>query len=405
MCVADDKRKGLGKLADAVSGNSDKLRLKGRVYVRHIRNVVDTSRDDDLSLTITMSDDAVAEFVMLFKERTSLEVWKAQIEHLVLGHSQPSPPPPPPATPRVTRSASSSEARKYSIPPPGGDSLSESSSIPSSLGHAPSDFSAYTRTTSSSLAPLSALIRDGDDACDQFGQFAHEHQQNQPGYASSSLLAASPSARSLDSTRRGGGGGTRSPLDHLAPRQFTPLDLMLIVSVPSAQSLGPTSLKLGIVRNSLEFVVAHVGPRTRVSLVAYTTGEGPRGALLQTPFLAVGKAESRARLERAIAELGTTATPAEAAMVEHVEERVNVVTACNLALDIVLQRKVRLAPVLCFFLLLPSSLVARCELTSPCRSVRQSKSALTGMVLVNDGRDGAQKQQMDLVMARAEAAK
>lgn len=35
----------------------------------------------------------------------------------------------------------------------------------------------------------------------------------------------------------------------------------------------------------------------------------------------------------------------------------------------------------------------------------QAKSALTGMIIVNDGRDGAQKQQMDLVMARAEAAK
>jgi len=60
-------------------------------------------------------------------------------------------------------------------------------------------------------------------------------------------------------------------------------------------------------------------------------------------------------------------------MIDHQEERVNVVTACNLALDIVLQRK--------------------------------TKSALTGMILLNDGRDGAQKQQMDLVMARAEAAK
>lgn len=34
----------------------------------------------------------------------------------------------------------------------------------------------------------------------------------------------------------------------------------------------------------------------------------------------------------------------------------------------------------------------------------QAKSALTGMVLINEGRDGAGKQQMDLIMARAEAA-
>ncbi|GAA6015176.1 hypothetical protein JCM11491_000493 [Sporobolomyces phaffii] len=346
LCVADDKRKGLGKIADAMTGNSDKLRLKGRVYVRHIRNVVDTSKDGDLSLTITMSDDAVAEFVMLFKERTSLEVWKAQIEHLLPGRSQPSSPPAP-----LPTLASSATARKLSTP---GDSFSESSSTPS-FGQSSGGFSGYTRTTNSSLAPLSAVIRE--EECDHFGQFAHENQQNQPGYASS--LVTSPSARSLPLPP--------PPNLALAPRQFTPLDLMLILSVPAS---GPTSLKIGILRNSLEFLLAHVGPRTRISLVTYTSGEGSRGLLRKTPFIAVGKAEGKAKLEKAISEIGNEGGPS--AMSDHPEERVNVVTACNLALDIVLQRK--------------------------------TKSALTGMILLNDGRDGAQKQQMDLVMARAEAA-
>lgn len=58
---------------------------------------------------------------------------------------------------------------------------------------------------------------------------------------------------------------------------------------------------------------------------------------------------------------------------EHQEERVSVVTACNLALDIVLQRK--------------------------------TKAALSGIIVVNDGRGDANKQQMDLLLARAEAAK
>lgn len=315
LCVADDKRKGFGKLADAMSGNSDKLRLKGRVYVRHIRNVVDTSKDDDLSLTITMSDDAVAEFIMLFKERTSLEVWKAQIEHLLLGHSQPSPPPPPPPATNLPPSAT---ARKFSTP---GDSFSESSSF----GQSSSDFSNYTRTTSSSLAPLSSMIRE--EECDQFGQFAQENQENQPGYASS--LVTSPSARSLPLPPT-----PTSP--HLGARQFTPLDLMLILSVPAS---GPTSLKSGILRNSLEFLIAHVGPRTRISLVTYTAGEGTRGVLRKTPFLAVGKPEGKTRLEKAIAEIGNE-TALSGAMIDHQEERVNVVTATNLALDIVLQRKV-----------------------------------------------------------------
>jgi len=326
-----------------MTGNSDKLRLKGRVYVRHIRSVVDTSKDGDLSLTITMSDDAVAEFIMLFKERTSLEVWRSQIEHLVAGHSLPPPPPPPAAT-----------GRKFSTP--GESTVSESSSIPS-LGQSSGGFSGYTRTTSSSLAPLSAVIQE--EECDQFGQFAQESRQNQPGYASS--LAHSPTSRSIPLPP--------TPNQSLGPRQFTPLDLMLILSVPAS---GPTSLKIGILRNSLEFLLAHVGPRTRISIVTYTAGEGSRGILRKTPFIAVGKADGKTRLEKAVSEIGAEGQESTA-MIDHQEERVNVVTACNLALDIVLQRK--------------------------------TKSALTGMILLNDGRDGAQKQQMDLVMARAEAAK
>ncbi|GAA6058546.1 hypothetical protein JCM10212_006985 [Sporobolomyces blumeae] len=339
LCVASDKRKGLGKLADAMTGNSDKLRLKGRVYVRHIRSVADTSKDDDLSLTITMNDDAVAEFVMLFKERTSLEVWKAQIEYLLVGHSLPLPPPPPEAS-----------ARKLSVP---GDTMSESSSIPS-LALSSGGFSGLSLSTASSLPPHSSAQSEEVDGTDR----------SHPGFATSSSpshsLASSPSSHTL--------GSIPSTPVSLGPRLFTGLDLVLILSVPAA---GPTSLKIGIIRNSLEFLIAHVGPRTRLSLVTYTSGEGSNGVLRKTPFIAVGKPDGRARLEKAVREIGTQRNDSTA-MIDHPEERVNVVTACNVALDIVLQRR--------------------------------TKSALTGMILLNDGRDGTQKQQMDLVMARAEAA-
>ncbi|GAA5972363.1 hypothetical protein JCM11641_002425 [Rhodosporidiobolus odoratus] len=343
LCVTDDKRKGLNKIVDSVSGQNDKLRLKGRIFVRHLLRVVDTSKEHDLSLTLQMNDDDVAQFVMLFKERTSLETWKAQIESLLAAHlpAASSFPQPQAAAGRAGSVVSSSDQSRVTS----------------------SGFSGYTRTTSTSLGPAGSVIHEEDENADDFGRMP----SNGPGYASSlksSSTGPYPSAGLV--------GGrihpsmSQNPLN--IPRSFTSLDLLLILSVPTA---GPTALKTGILKNSLEFLIQHVGPRTRLSIVTYSAGDGSRGVLRKTPFIAVGKAEGKKRLEKVVAELGCEPEDLTS-MIEQREERVNVVSACNLALDIILQRK--------------------------------AKSALTGMILLNDGRDGAQKQQMDLVMARAEAA-
>ncbi|GAA6036655.1 hypothetical protein JCM8097_001276 [Rhodosporidiobolus ruineniae] len=340
LCVTDDRRKGVGKLVDSVSGHHDKLRLKGRVYLRHVAKVVDTSKgDDDLSLTITMTDDAVASFVMLFRDRSSLETWRAQIEQLLVGHSP---------TSTLSSSRTGADGRAYSHAPSSGQSRVTTSA-----------FSGHTRTTGTSLAPSGGAIPEEDET-GEFGQFA---AVGYPGYASS---IQSSSISSFANRSRLHPSSSQNALN--MPRTFPSLDLMLILSVPTA---GPAALKTGILKNALEFLLQHVGPRTRISIVTYSAGEGSRGVLRKTPFLAVGKLDGKKRLERVVDELGCDADDLTS-MVEHKEERVNVVTACNLALDIVLQRK--------------------------------AKSALTGMVLLNDGRDGAQKQQLDLVLARSEAA-
>ncbi|KAJ8297084.1 Rho guanine nucleotide exchange factor scd1 [Rhodotorula toruloides] len=349
LCVIDDKRKGIaGKLVDAVTpgGEGDKLRLKGRVYIRHIRAVADSSKGDELSLTITMNDDAVAEFVMLFKERTSLEVWKAQIEILLRQvHASPT----DSGYPETPASARMPDRR---------DVISEVSSSDASRLTA---FSGYTRTTSTSIGPSASVIYEVDESGtgDEFGRFAQNAAYGSSGFKSV-VYGQSSLGRS--------GSVTTSSTIHDPPRNFTPLDLMLIISVPAP---GSGNLKTDILKNSLDFLINHVGPRTRVSVVTYTVGEGSRGVLRKTPFIAVGKAEGKKRLEKVVEELGCEGEDLTS-MIEHKEERVNVVTATNVALDVVLQRT--------------------------------AKSALTGMIIVNDGRDGAQKQQMDLVMARAEAA-
>ncbi|GAA5834480.1 hypothetical protein JCM9279_004328 [Rhodotorula babjevae] len=362
LCVTDDRRRAASKAISPTStssagGDGDKLRLKGRVYVRHIRSVADTSRGgDDMSLTILMNDDAVAEFVMLFKERTSLEVWRGQIEHLLAHNRRAMSPPSSAAFPETPASASMHHHQLR-------DRKDVVSDISSSDQSNLTAFSGYSRTTATSIGPSASVIVEEDEgAMDEFGRFA---ELSAPGYGDANLSPYGSSS-SFPQQQRGAHAGAVSSLD--SPRSFTPLDLMLILSVPPP---GTGTLKLDILKNALEFVVAHVGPRTRLSIVTYSSGEGARASLRKTPFIAVGKLDGRARLDQVVRELGC-APEGLTSMLEHHEERVNVVTACNLALDIVLQRKV--------------------------------KSALTGMVLLNDGRDGAQKQQMDLVMARCEAA-
>jgi len=62
LCVSDDAKKGIGRMMDGLhsSPSGDKLRLKGRVYIRHISRVEDTSHsatpdsDGEYTLTITM---------------------------------------------------------------------------------------------------------------------------------------------------------------------------------------------------------------------------------------------------------------------------------------------------------------------------------------------------------------
>lgn len=319
LCVIDDKRKGIaGKLVDAVTpgGDGDKLRLKGRVYIRHIRAVADSSKGDELLLTITMNDDAVAEFVMLFKERTSLEVWKAQIEILLRQvHASPT----NSGYPETPASARMPDRR---------DVVSEVSSSDASRLTA---FSGYTRTTSTSLGPSASVIHEVDesDTGDEFGRFAQNAAYGSSGFKSAAVYGQASLGRS--------GSVATSSTHHDAPRNFTPLDLMLIVSVPAP---GSGNLKTDILKNSLDFLINHVGPRTRVSIVTYTVGDGSRGVLRKTPFIAVGKADGKKRLEKVVEELGCEADDLTS-MVEHKEDKVNVVTATNVALDVVLQRTVR----------------------------------------------------------------
>ncbi|SCV68743.1 BQ2448_864 [Microbotryum intermedium] len=344
LFVNEEHRRGLAhKIVDGLSGQGDRLRLKGRVYVRHIDSVIDTSNATKYSLTVVMSDDALEEFVLTFGDRMTLEGWQKSLTALINRHKLPTSPEyhlpsaPPPAP--------SSGARSRAMV------NSSSNESNSSTGGSAESWGTGYRSSSSS-----GFTRSGGTA---------------PSTAGSCMIpeegSASPRQRSRAQSSDYPSNISVAALSLAGPREFASLDLMLILSVPSS---GPNHLKIGILRNTLDFIIQNVGPRTRIAIVTFSTGDGARGLLRKTPFLAVGKQEGRERLNSVVAELGKGRGECEA-LVEHQDDRVNVVTACNVALDIMLQRK--------------------------------AKSALTGMLLMNDGKDGAQKQQMDLVMARAEA--
>lgn len=93
ICVSEEKKRSLGRLlssdqsnggiAGGSTGGRGVLRLKGRIYIKHIKQVTDTSVNGELSLTIDMEDERLESFILIFKERSSLETWRSHIQALV----------------------------------------------------------------------------------------------------------------------------------------------------------------------------------------------------------------------------------------------------------------------------------------------------------------------------------
>jgi hypothetical protein len=87
ICVVEEKKRGLS-ISSHTTSSKGVLRLKGRIYVRHIKNVIASSAAGEMSLTIDMEDE-LASFILIFKDRASLESWKNNIQALVnLYHTQ-----------------------------------------------------------------------------------------------------------------------------------------------------------------------------------------------------------------------------------------------------------------------------------------------------------------------------
>ncbi|KAF8586379.1 hypothetical protein K439DRAFT_1631799, partial [Ramaria rubella] len=80
ICVIGEKKRYLGRfLSSADPSSAGALRLKGRIYLRHIKQVTETNVAGGFGLTIDMQHKCLESFILIFKDRSSLEIWRAHI--------------------------------------------------------------------------------------------------------------------------------------------------------------------------------------------------------------------------------------------------------------------------------------------------------------------------------------
>jgi Pleckstrin homology domain len=331
ICVVEEKKRGLGRLLSnagvgeggSVSvGNQGQtkgvLRLKGRIYIRHIKNVTDTSVSHEMSLTIDMEDERLDSFILIFRERSSLETWKNQIQNLVTVFQRQSvftsPRQPPPiddagleefgGSRKAARMLSGSTGTTSSTY----DSLLQSSSRSTmssntSHGSAHLGMGGTLRSNHSKLATLD----EGDESA----------RYNTP-VPSISLVTPHTSS---------------GPSNSLAPLLHPPMDIIVVISVPPPHAtLSTATLKNRVIKTSLDFVIGSLGIKDRLSIVTFEVGPG--GKVRKTPFLNVGRAQSRARLAKFVDGIGSktdddSSVEDEFLVRGSLEEKSDVVTAVN----------------------------------------------------------------------------
>jgi hypothetical protein len=317
ICVVEEKKRSLGRFlhspafndsSTAISTSSSQsrgvLRLKGRIYVRHIKRIT-TGTSGDMSLTIEMEDERLDSFILVFKDRSSLESWRSQIQALVTSFQQQQAGHSPPAfgrsldteefggSEKAARMLSGSTA---STTPSTADSLLHASSRSSATSHG----SVHQRPIPNKLQTLSE-----EDAMLRY--------DTRPSGIVTPHVSSGPS-------------------NSLAPIPHPPLDMILIISLPPPNSPRSTAdLKMRVIKTSLDFILASLGIKDRLSLVTFEVGTG--GRVRKTPYLCPGRTHSRNRLQKFIDEIGRTdgnqGMEDEFLVRASKDEKTDVVTAVN----------------------------------------------------------------------------
>ena len=324
ICVAEEKKRTLGRLLSSATGAASAdgpsmssgvppqsrsvLRLKGRIYIKHIRQVTDTSVQGELSLTIDMEDERLDSFILIFKDRSSLETWRANVQSLVAVVQPPRPEPDRTPLDMEEFGGSAKAARMLS-----GSTGTSASTAESSLLHSSG------RSTLSSYTSHGGSVMNHGYHSSATGKLTPLQEDETPShYSSSPLYTPHMSA---------------GPSNSLTPLPHPPLDLILVISLPTAHALPSTAaLKVRVIKTSLDFILASLGQRDRLSLVTFEVGVG--GAVRKTPFLSPGRTQSRARLGKFIDEIGFRPEDGQHFEDEFIvrgskEEKTDVVTAVN----------------------------------------------------------------------------
>lgn len=342
ICVAEEKKRSLGRLLSNASGMTDSssatgstanskgvLRLKGRIYVRHIKHVTASSAAGEMSLTIDMEDD-LASFILIYKDRQSMEAWKAMVESLVGSFRS-----------ETVASNNTTNSVQYSD----GPGLEEFGGSSKAMRMLSGGTTTTVSTAESSLLgngssrnTMSSSTSHGSGGYPRQGMGQHklsgigEDDEIMSAYSPGSPNMGGPHTSNLVTPYMSSG-----PSNSLSPLPHPPIDLILVISIPPPSAAPSTAqLKVRVIKGMMDFVLASLGGKDRVSFVTFEVGVG--GRVKRTPFLSVrtGARGSRERLERFVEEVcyrgagGEDIAASEEFLVRGTkDEKSDVVTAVN----------------------------------------------------------------------------
>jgi len=330
ICVVEERKRGLGRLLSNAGvgdngslngGNAGQqkgvLRLKGRIYIRHIKHVTDTSVAGEMSLTIDMEDERLDSFILIFRERSSLETWKSHIQRLVTAFQQQngfvnSNQPSPRDTAALEEFGGNDKAARVLSGSSGTTSYTNEESLLSGP-------SSRSTTSSASHGSIGAIDRTLKAHYGQQHRLATLEEDDEPSRYSTPIPVPLVTPRLSN-----GSSNSLTPLIH------PPLDLILVISIPPPHiTASAANLKHRVIKTSLDFIIASLSPKDRLSLVTFEVGVG--GKVRKTPFLNVGKPTSRARLSKFVDEIGARLNPDndEFLVRGSQDEKTDVVTAVN----------------------------------------------------------------------------